>query len=42
MNYDECEKLVEWMNKKFRFWYMWSTAKPWTWDKLKRIYIKYK
>jgi hypothetical protein len=41
MTYSECEKLAEWMNNKFPGWYQWSTAQPFTWDKLLRIYFKY-
>jgi len=42
MTYDECIKLVDWMNKKFPNWYSWSVAKPFTWDKLLRIYLRFK
>ena len=37
MNYQECCKLVDFLNKKVPFWYLWLTAEPWDWNKCERV-----
>ena len=41
MTYNECCNLVDRMNKLFSGWYSWSTAKPWTWEKIILVLKKY-
>jgi len=37
MNYEECCKLVDFLNEKVKGWYSWATAKPWDWEKCKEV-----